>query len=89
MNTDKLVFALNAEEVIYIQEAFYELFFILTLSNNPKQRMKHYITKKKNNNKGNVKKVFRLMLSGEDLEGGIVSNVDDCLRDYIFIRGLK
>ena len=89
MNTDSLVHSLSRKEIKYMQDAFFELFFIMAFHKNSKQRMKHYLLKKKNTNTGNVRKIFSLMLTGKDLQGGILSNVDDCLRDYAFTRKLK
>ena len=74
-----LIYSLSIEQVNEVQSTFIDLELINLTSKQPKIEINRYLRNKKRNSKGKVKKVYIMMLSGDNLLEGIESHSKDII----------
>jgi len=84
-----IVHSLNVKEVKILQDIFNELFIILVLHKEPHKNMRLYLKRKRSKFSGKLKKICTMMLSGDNLEGGVINNIDDLLKGYENIKEIN
>lgn len=76
-NYNKLVYSLNKTQLKLLEDTFIELEFINSMSKDPKKNIRRELKHRRQNSKGKLRKIYVLMLNGDNLVEGINAYSDD------------
>ena len=76
----QLIYKLNKEEILKFQDVFFRLELIASLSKNPKRDIRRKLKQERQNSKGKLRKLYIIMLNGDNLIEGIHTHSDDLIK---------